>query len=749
MDNMDNGVDALKKNGWLIRLFLVMVISCLIPLIVLSGMASHVAENELRKEFSKAERNSLSFVVDKTRSALSSVFAVTANTDAVWEFLRFTEIPSRDVLHWEMIKAPYSKDQLQGMYDYIMLKSHVGEKLTSIVLTAPYIESAVFFDLNKNYYMTDSREFKPVSEFDDVILTSYIYSNGLFPIITPVREVQGNRIVSIIQKNRNYAVAVNMNMEDFGNYIIGSVDGASRYVVFDDRGNLLFNSYGFETSYDIDDELLKNYSVVTISDSLVPMWEFRSFLNLTAAKARLYDIYSAMGILAIILIFISCVVSWMAARRLYRPVREISGLIEDETGTVAGDVFNQVAVYVRNSREERGRMQSDLEMLKPYYDERRLLGLMYGHNTSLDSLDIMGTKGNFVLFAVRMSFLENEDVDQREYILRERLNEISLGFFGGYCQILHDYSGCYYLIIAVSEGEQKKLKSFGVISRTFLSEDIGVDCIVGISDMHNDINALPLAKKEADEALAYSVISGGNLISSVYDSRNATLTRFDHVDHLIKLLMEQLSANSSETALATLKKIHEDLEQISGSLREGKMTELYLHVSSFMIEMLNKVEMNDTDIEKKIEEFYKLVLTGNLMDSSRRIQEIIIEFCDTMRSIDNNKTDTSDVVMNLIADNYTRNLGLSDYADMVGMHPDYLGRTFKLKTGWSFVEYITNVRINKAMELLSNPNEKVKDVSAAVGFSNSNYFIKVFKNFTGMTPKEYQQKKTDNYQIKE
>lgn len=55
-------------------------------------------------------------------------------------------------------------------------------------------------------------------------------------------------------------------------------------------------------------------------------------------------------------------------------------------------------------------------------------------------------------------------------------------------------------------------------------------------------------------------------------------------------------------------------------------------------------------------------------------------------------------------------------------------------------QHITDFRIDKAKELLSEHHRKLYDVAANVGIQDVNYFAKMFKKFTGLTPTEYKEK---------
>ena len=62
---------------------------------------------------------------------------------------------------------------------------------------------------------------------------------------------------------------------------------------------------------------------------------------------------------------------------------------------------------------------------------------------------------------------------------------------------------------------------------------------------------------------------------------------------------------------------------------------------------------------------------------------------------------------------------------------------FKKSTGSSFKEYLNMVRIEESKRLLSNTDFSIIDIAIAVGFEDQSYFSKVFKKFTGLTPKQF------------
>ncbi|MDF2660307.1 MAG: hypothetical protein K0Q94_3098 [Paenibacillus sp.] len=82
-------------------------------------------------------------------------------------------------------------------------------------------------------------------------------------------------------------------------------------------------------------------------------------------------------------------------------------------------------------------------------------------------------------------------------------------------------------------------------------------------------------------------------------------------------------------------------------------------------------------------------------------------------------------------------ISLDQLAGMAGLSTQYLSRQFKEIAGVSFIEYLTNVRMERAGGLLQNSRSSVTEIASAVGYSNAQYFCARFKSKFGVTPMQY------------
>lgn len=97
----------------------------------------------------------------------------------------------------------------------------------------------------------------------------------------------------------------------------------------------------------------------------------------------------------------------------------------------------------------------------------------------------------------------------------------------------------------------------------------------------------------------------------------------------------------------------------------------------------------------------------------------------------------TEYIRGYIETHYMDDISLQDVAAQLHYSDAYFCRFFKQNFDKNFIMYLSELRVEKAKELLEDMTINVKDISAKVGFRDSSYFTKVFKRITGVTPSEY------------
>lgn len=106
----------------------------------------------------------------------------------------------------------------------------------------------------------------------------------------------------------------------------------------------------------------------------------------------------------------------------------------------------------------------------------------------------------------------------------------------------------------------------------------------------------------------------------------------------------------------------------------------------------------------------------------------------------NNEIDQYNSIISIIekyVDEHYSDVTLEDVAKVVYMNPCYLSKYFKQKTGMNFSDYITEVRMKKAVEFLKNPLYKTYEISYMIGYKNPKNFTRAFKKYFKKSPREF------------
>ncbi|HEY9575601.1 MAG TPA: response regulator [Lachnospiraceae bacterium] len=94
-------------------------------------------------------------------------------------------------------------------------------------------------------------------------------------------------------------------------------------------------------------------------------------------------------------------------------------------------------------------------------------------------------------------------------------------------------------------------------------------------------------------------------------------------------------------------------------------------------------------------------------------------------------------ILNYIDHNYALHISFGEIAQKYKMTPQYLGAVFAKETGMTFSAYLRQIRMEKAKELIGSTNMKIYEIAIAVGYPEQKYFSKVFKEYTGVSAKQY------------
>jgi two-component system, response regulator YesN len=166
------------------------------------------------------------------------------------------------------------------------------------------------------------------------------------------------------------------------------------------------------------------------------------------------------------------------------------------------------------------------------------------------------------------------------------------------------------------------------------------------------------------------------------------------------------------------------------------------YLTDFLVSLRKRIITNDElrgFVEPIIEKTIELIVPET---DFTRIEEKIHRLLDSSVYIvgQYKKTASPDLVIrckDIMDANYNKEISLQEVAEIIGVSAAHLSRVVKKELGKNFTEYIVDLRMEKAKNMLELTNFKVMDISKTVGYDNPDYFSRIFKRQCGITPQDY------------
>lgn len=200
-------------------------------------------------------------------------------------------------------------------------------------------------------------------------------------------------------------------------------------------------------------------------------------------------------------------------------------------------------------------------------------------------------------------------------------------------------------------------------------------------------------------------------------------------------------------------------------IEKGDMDETRLQANLFYDWMLEYHYENEMDIKLKVLEFIllaeqKAFLNGGMtyyfryrkdyLETIIKIKDYeslrtwyLDKLLDACKNINTKKEEQTTSLIErakkYIEDNYSKDISLDDVSKYVDITSYYFSKLFKEEVGENFIEYLTKLRIDRGKLLLKQKDLSIKQIGIDAGYSDPNYFSRIFKRYVGVTPTEYRE----------
>lgn len=244
--------------------------------------------------------------------------------------------------------------------------------------------------------------------------------------------------------------------------------------------------------------------------------------------------------------------------------------------------------------------------------------------------------------------------------------------------------------------------------------------------------------KEACDALEYRIIAGWNQVidfSEIDCGREKTAIRNADTGRIGMYV----KSGAGEKAAGLIDDIFENIHT-SRDINVEEIRTVSANTISSILTALNEIGLNYAEVfDPGLLPYNSIFRIDNLPEAREYVKGIALEAADAVRRLRAKKENsTIFVIMEYMREHLAEpDLTLAAVAGRFYKNPSYLSRIFKQETGQNFIEYLTKIRMEKAIEFLNGTGMRSYEIAEAVGIQDPNYFSMCFKKFAGMSVNDY------------
>jgi two-component system response regulator YesN len=324
--------------------------------------------------------------------------------------------------------------------------------------------------------------------------------------------------------------------------------------------------------------------------------------------------------------------------------------------------------------------------------------------------------GNLTIFQWVNHFLSGQQL--RFYLINYSLNKIVAVFFNEQALVLP------VLEQLIGQIEPK----------------LNCQLTIGVGDRFPDLRDLPISFKQAMAAVRLSCIHGKSILYT-YNDLSLDSKAYNKLLYLIgeDRLYHHLQVGNFEEIKLVLAEI----------LQEIKKSRLQMEAIGILINnmiLLSNKTINELGIhpEEIFGEDFTPFFDIEIINDLSQLEAALYKYFATISVYIRGKyqKQSEQMITQIIGDlnkNYCENISLTNMAKKFNVSCGYLSLQFKRYTHQNFIDFLTNLRMQRAKELLKNSKLKVYEIGEKVGYSDAFYFSAAFKKAIGVSPSDYRE----------
>lgn len=424
-------------------------------------------------------------------------------------------------------------------------------------------------------------------------------------------------------------------------------------------------------------------------------------------------------------------------RKNYAPLREILEHLDPMPDRRRINEYSIILNSIVSSSSEIARQKA---LLRNNYLQKILTGEIKDDSTSVFTISPPAQEGKKSYFIALIRIVEDSAPDRNLYsfvvenVLQELMAEQGCDTF--FCSFPSYIAAVIY---GDSNMQSEKIAEKLETLLEFCRKNYSVVLNIGMSNRWEDREAIANAFAQALEALEYMRFYGSDAICLF-----STIPVMDKLSSLdiqspadMTLLVTSGNAAELENYFDTLQK---QFYSQSLTVVEGKNM-LYYYYQLLLSLRLTVCRKYISGYPDAIDSIDSSFLQLSVREAAEITRQIFLEIQDFIMKQKSGQVQLlAAQVCHYIDNNYFDvNLNLNTIADHFRITPGYLSKKFREEREDGIIDYLYTVRIQHSLELLRQEDLKVGDIAMIVGFPRSNAFIRIFKQYMGVSPGKYRE----------
>ncbi|WP_339221676.1 helix-turn-helix domain-containing protein [Paenibacillus sp. FSL H8-0332] len=293
------------------------------------------------------------------------------------------------------------------------------------------------------------------------------------------------------------------------------------------------------------------------------------------------------------------------------------------------------------------------------------------------------------------------------------------------------------ILLQAAGGEEQELYADAQRLAAAMLDVLKIPVSVGIGEQAGSITHIAQSYLEAQTALSYRLYEGYSHVRVYSRAENKYEESSGAADELWK--QEMLNALRASDAAAAQDWVRRGIAETRK--RGIQPQKVFRSLSDLLEEILHMAAAGGYPVPAELADYtWHQVTTMELNEIEQMLCSIAVQLSDAFGAHRQSKEFL--LVQNLIEymkENLQFNIGLPNIASHVNMGVSSVSTIFKEETGTTVYDYLTNLRINRACELLQDSSLRIAEIAQQVGYQNENSFIRVFRKIKSTTPGKFRE----------